>query len=74
MYEGGFLLSRLVKSVCGRFTNKEKISEIKQFFEKNPAPAAARSIEQACESIESNANWLSRDKDAIESFLNKSQL
>ncbi|KAF6036204.1 NPEPPS [Bugula neritina] len=71
MYEGGFLLARLVKICTENFADRNKISEIKEFFEKNPAPAANRVIQQSCENIELNAALLERDGDAVKAYLSE---
>jgi puromycin-sensitive aminopeptidase len=68
-YKGGFILARLVKFTTENFITDEKAAEITAFFEANPAPAAARTIQQALENIELNKQQLSRDKDAMKTFL-----
>uniref|UniRef100_A0AAX7VKL7 Aminopeptidase n=1 Tax=Astatotilapia calliptera TaxID=8154 RepID=A0AAX7VKL7_ASTCA len=52
-YQGGFLISRLIKS----------------FFESHPAPAAERTVQQCCENILLNAAWLKRDAEDIHQYL-----
>jgi len=72
MYEGGFLLAHLVKLSIDSFADKKIIPEIKEFFEKNPAPAANRAIQQSCENIELNAAMLERDQLSMKSYLTES--
>ncbi len=45
------------------------MTEIETFFKANPAPAAARTIQQSLENIALNKVQLTRDKDAIQTFL-----
>lgn len=67
-YEGGFLLSRLVK-MTENFVTEEKAKEIEQFFAEHPAPAAERTIKQSLETIGLNIEWMKRDKEAVTAFL-----
>ncbi|XP_067931273.1 puromycin-sensitive aminopeptidase-like [Watersipora subatra] len=69
MYDGGFLQASLVKISIQNFADRSVIPEIKDFFEKNPAPAANRVIQQSCENIELNAAMLERDREAIKAYL-----
>lgn len=66
--EGGHLLARLVHPL-NHFANKKDADDIKKFFVKNKAPAAARTVEQVLEHIYSNAIWLKRDIKVIKNFL-----
>ena len=68
--EGGHFLSRLV-SPLGNHIKLSDLKDAKKFFEKNDAPGAKRSLEQAYEKIESNAAWLKDDKKIISTWLNK---
>ncbi|BET03125.1 Aminopeptidase [Nesidiocoris tenuis] len=68
-YEGGFLLSRLVKSSMENFASEEMASSIEEFFKNAECSSATRSIQQSVESIRLNASWLNRDKDQIKEFL-----
>lgn len=67
-YLSGSLMARLIKSTTDSFTTKERSAEVTKFFvdHKNPAE---RSVKQSIESIDLNAAWLARDKDAIRKFL-----
>ena len=65
--DGGFALMRLVSIVSG-FSSLDRLEEVKEFFEKNPAPAAERTIAQAKERIFLNANWVAKYSSEIESF------
>ncbi|KAF6203069.1 hypothetical protein GE061_003482 [Apolygus lucorum] len=69
IYEGGFLLPRLVKSSLENFASESKAAEIENFFKSVDYSAATRSILQATESIRLNAAWLNRDGDQIKKFL-----
>lgn len=68
-YEGGFLLSRLVKHTTENFVTEARATEIQQFFKEHPTPGAERTVQQSIESITLNAAWLARDQTAIENFL-----
>uniref|UniRef100_A0A8C4L0C6 Aminopeptidase n=1 Tax=Equus asinus asinus TaxID=83772 RepID=A0A8C4L0C6_EQUAS len=62
-YQGGFLISRLIKVREGFH------SEELAFFESHPAPSAERTIQQCCENILLNAAWLKRDAESIHQYL-----
>jgi len=68
--DGGFALNRLVSLVSG-FSEEKRISEVEDFFEKNPTPAAERSIQQALERIRLNTAWKKKFSSEISSFLTK---
>jgi len=68
-YSTGFLITRLVKTVAENFATLEDAQDIKSFFDKNPLPGAARSIQQGLESIHVNAALLKRDADQLKGFL-----
>uniref|UniRef100_U3KGK1 Aminopeptidase n=1 Tax=Ficedula albicollis TaxID=59894 RepID=U3KGK1_FICAL len=68
-YQGGFLISRLIKLTVDGFANDKMAAEVKAFFESHPAPSAERTVQQCCENILLNAAWLRRDSDSIEHFL-----
>lgn len=53
----------------GGFANLDKAKEIREFFKKNPAPSAERSLRQALEKIEINSAWIERDKKDIAKHL-----
>ncbi|XP_008559136.1 puromycin-sensitive aminopeptidase isoform X1 [Microplitis demolitor] len=67
-YDGGFLLSRLVKHTTENFVTEERAMEIEEFFKKNPTPGSERTVQQSMENIRLNAAWLARDQASIESF------
>lgn len=68
-YEGGFLLSRLVKYTTENFASEERAQEIEQFFKEHKSPGTERTVSQSLESIRRNAAWLKRDTEAIRQFL-----
>lgn len=68
--DGGFALNRLVSLVSG-FSEEKRIAEIEDFFDKNPTPAAERSIQQALERIRLNIAWRNKFSSEISSFLTK---
>ncbi|KKU81317.1 MAG: hypothetical protein UY07_C0021G0022 [Parcubacteria group bacterium GW2011_GWA1_47_8] len=67
-YGGGKSLSSLV-SCLGVFVHAQDAAEIENFFKKNPAPGAARTIEQVLERIRTKAQWFARDKKKITTWL-----
>jgi puromycin-sensitive aminopeptidase len=69
-YESGFLMSRLVKCITENFATEDKAREVESFFSKNPFPGTERTVQQSLENIRLNAEWLSRDADAIKTFIN----
>uniref|UniRef100_A0A3P9QDP2 Aminopeptidase n=1 Tax=Poecilia reticulata TaxID=8081 RepID=A0A3P9QDP2_POERE len=68
-YQGGFLISRLIKLTVDGFAIDKMATEVKSFFESHPAPAAERTVQQCCENILLNATWLKRDADDIHQYL-----
>ncbi|TMS23086.1 Puromycin-sensitive aminopeptidase [Larimichthys crocea] len=68
-YQGGFLISRLIKLSVDGFAIDKMAAEVKSFFESHPAPAAERTVQQCCENILLNAAWLKRDSDDIQQYL-----
>ncbi|XP_053553656.1 puromycin-sensitive aminopeptidase [Bombina bombina] len=70
-YQGGFLISRLIKLSLDGFASEKMATEIKAFFDAHPAPSAERTVQQCCENILLNAAWLKRDADAMHQYLLK---
>ncbi|KAG8446884.1 hypothetical protein GDO86_014366 [Hymenochirus boettgeri] len=68
-YQGGFLISRLIKLSLDGFASDKMAAEIKGFFDAHPAPSAERTVQQCCENILLNSAWLTRDSDAIHKYL-----
>lgn len=66
--DGGHSLGRLVKAI-GPSPEKKHLKFFIDFFSKNKAPGAERSIEQVKERIEANVLWLARDNKKISQFL-----
>ncbi|KAJ8884436.1 hypothetical protein PR048_016293 [Dryococelus australis] len=69
MFQGGFLLARLVKYSTENFANEACALEVEQFFKDHHSPGAERTVQQSCETIRLNAAWLERDRDAIKAYL-----
>lgn len=67
-YAGGHYFTRVFLP-AGEFTKKKDAKDIENFVRNNPVPEAQRTIAQAVEQIYANAEWLSRDKMLIQSFL-----
>ena len=61
---GGFMLMRLVGLPRG-FTTRERLEEVREFYESHPAPAAERSVRQTIEGLELNVAWLERNKEDV---------
>ncbi|XP_053118204.1 puromycin-sensitive aminopeptidase isoform X3 [Hemicordylus capensis] len=68
-YQGGFLISRLIKLSVDGFAIDKMAAEVKVFFESHPAPSAERTIQQCCENILLNAAWLKRDAENVHQYL-----
>ncbi|KAG2460657.1 PSA aminopeptidase, partial [Polypterus senegalus] len=69
-YQGGFLISRLIKASLQGFSPTSDFSKLGlAFFDSHPAPAAERTVQQCCENILLNAAWLKRDSEAIHEYL-----
>ncbi len=62
--EGGFALMNLV-SITGRFTSRERLDNVRGFFEDNPAPSADRSVRQALERIQLNIAFLDHNRQGL---------
>lgn len=67
-FSGGHLFPRFIQP-AQHFTKLENAKEVEDFFKKNKAPGAQRTIAQALEQIESNAKWLDRDGKTMAQFL-----
>ena len=61
---GGFGLMRLV-SICGHFTDSERLADVETFFQEHPAPAAERTIRQALERVRLNIRWLEQNRSEL---------
>ncbi|TNN37896.1 Puromycin-sensitive aminopeptidase [Liparis tanakae] len=68
-YQGGFLISRLIKLTVDGFAVDKMAAEVKSFFDSHPAPSAERTVQQCCENINLNVAWLKRDADDIAQYL-----
>jgi puromycin-sensitive aminopeptidase len=68
-YEGGFLLSRLIKYLTENFTTEERAIEVEAFFKEHEFPGTERTVSQSIETIRLNAAWLARDLPAIREYL-----
>lgn len=68
-YEGGFLLSRLIKYLTENFSTEERALEIEQFFKDHAFPGTERTVSQSIETIRLNVDWLKRDLEGISAYL-----
>jgi aminopeptidase N len=62
--DGGHTLSRMA-SALEFFTTTKDADDISEFFKKNQAPGAERSIQQSLEQIRANVEWRKKDVEAI---------
>ncbi len=62
--DGGFALMELV-SVGGRFTTRERLDDVRAFFDANPVPGADRTVRQSLERTELNIAFLDRNRDGL---------
>lgn len=60
-FQGGFLLSRLVKCLTENFASEARAVEVESFFKKNLFPGTERTVSQSVETIRLNSTWLERD-------------
>ncbi|KAH8302053.1 hypothetical protein KR044_002268 [Drosophila immigrans] len=68
-YQGGFLLTRLIKYLIENFAAEEKAREVEEFFKANLIPGCDRTVSQAVETIRLNAAWLERDLAKLSKYL-----
>ncbi|XP_063599829.1 puromycin-sensitive aminopeptidase-like [Penaeus indicus] len=68
-YEGGYLVTRLIKYITENFATEEMASEVEAFFQERLIPGTERTVQQSLETIRLNAAWLQRDQDAIKKYL-----
>lgn len=68
-YDGGSLLSWVVKNLTENFASEEMAKEIEKFFEDNEFTGTERTIQQSVETIRLNELLLKRDSAGIEAFL-----
>lgn len=68
-YEGGFLLSRLVKYLTENFASEERAREVEEFFKTHDFPGTERTVSQSVETIRLNAAWLNRDLVSTREYL-----
>ncbi|ALC43653.1 Psa [Drosophila busckii] len=68
-YQGGFLLTRLIKYLIENFASEERAREVEEFFKSTQIPGCERTVMQAVETIRLNAAWLDRDSEALSSYL-----
>jgi puromycin-sensitive aminopeptidase len=69
IFQGGFLLSRVVEISTIGFIGEDKATDIEEFFKANPVPTAERTIQQSLEAIRMNTQWLARDGPSIKAWL-----
>lgn len=67
-YQGGFLVTRLVK-ITENFATESMAQELEKFFNENNAPGTDRAVQQSIENVRLNAAWLDRDTQAIKTYL-----
>lgn len=68
-YEGGFLLTRLVKHLTENFASESKAQEIETFFKTHDFPGTERTVQQSIETIKLSTAWLQRDLAKITEYL-----
>ncbi|KAI1303651.1 Puromycin-sensitive aminopeptidase [Halotydeus destructor] len=70
-YEGGFLISRLVKYLTENFASEDRAVEVESFFASNVFPGTERTVQQSLETIRLHSDWLSREASNIKTFIIK---
>ncbi|XP_045101162.1 puromycin-sensitive aminopeptidase-like isoform X2 [Portunus trituberculatus] len=68
-YEGGYLVTRLIRYITENFASEEMAAEVENFFRDKQIPGTERTVQQSLETIRLNAAWLQRDQDAIKKYL-----
>ncbi|KAK8732636.1 hypothetical protein OTU49_006856 [Cherax quadricarinatus] len=68
-YEGGYLVTRLIKYITENFASEEMAAEVEAFFHQWQIPGTERTVQQSLETIRLNAAWLQRDQDIIKKYL-----
>lgn len=68
-YQGGFLLTRLVKHLTENFASEDKAQEIENFFKTHDFPGTERTVQQSIETIKLSTAWLQRDLAKITEYL-----
>ncbi|XP_017135362.1 puromycin-sensitive aminopeptidase isoform X3 [Drosophila miranda] len=68
-YQGGFLLTRLIKYLIENYASEEKAQEVEEFFRVTQIPGCERTVSQAVETIRLNAAWLERDREKLSTYL-----
>lgn len=63
-------ITRLVESLS-MLSTPEQAKEVKDFFKKNPAPSAERTIKQVVEKIYTNSLWLKRDTKKLQDYFSQ---
>ena len=66
--KGGFAITRLV-GIGGNFASAARHDDVRDFFERHPAPSAARTVQQTLERIRLNERWLELNKQSVASWL-----
>ena len=66
--DGGHTLSRMA-SALEFFTTTKDADDISEFFKKNQAPGAERSIQQSLEQIRANVEWRNKDAKSISRYI-----
>ncbi|XP_064113032.1 LOW QUALITY PROTEIN: puromycin-sensitive aminopeptidase-like [Macrobrachium nipponense] len=68
-YEGGYLVTRLIKYITENFATEEMAAEVEAFFRDHQIPGTERTVQQSLETIRLNSAWLQRDQDDIKKYL-----
>ncbi len=70
-YSSGLSMISRIISTMDCFFRKEEAEEIKRFFATHKAPGAKRAIKQTLEKIYSQAQWMERDGQHLQNWLDK---
>jgi len=66
----GSLLARVITYTATKFSTEERATEIEDFFKSRTVPGIERTIQQALESIRTNASFLTREREPFSQWLN----
>lgn len=69
IFQGGFLLWRLIKFTTENYASEQEAKDIESFFADKCTSGIERTIQQSLETVRNNAAWLLRDRDSLKSYL-----
>jgi len=65
----GAAVGSLLQACTKYFASEVKLKEVLAFLQENPFPEGSRSIQQGTEQIQSNIDWLSQNRNSLQTWL-----